>query len=200
MIAWQMDDPLARAPGESRRANALLRQYADQVGRRSLRRLCVKQSTDKHATQPPPWETVRAWSSRHEWQARVAQYDRLEAQRLAALRNAAEATEIARWAARRAAQREREWQLSEQIYDRLAVMLATPLFTVTSTDGRTIITPARWTWADAGRLLLIASRLQHLATELPPDHRLVDDPRSAADLYAALLAVLGAQEAPGGVK
>ena len=69
-------DPLALAGGETQRANLALRDYALLGPGRSLARLVECYQT---APKPPPTrrlETVKDWSARFAWQARVALYER----------------------------------------------------------------------------------------------------------------------------
>lgn len=74
-------DPLARrVPGEGKRANAALRDYAAMGAARSLRALLeryVQRATSLGATRPPTvlWRTICSWSQRQNWVARVDAYD-----------------------------------------------------------------------------------------------------------------------------
>lgn len=48
-------------------------------------------------------------------------------------------------------------------------MLKFPLAEQVTKDGKTVIKPGRWSFADAARLIDVASRLKQLATGLPTD-------------------------------
>lgn len=79
----------------------------------------------------------------------------------------------AKWLERRELQRESEWEARNKILEVAKNMLEFTLVEiVTDHEGaKTAILPARWTMADAGRFLLIASKLGRLATELPLNFR-----------------------------
>lgn len=73
-------DPLARRqPGEGRRANQGLRDYAMMGAARSLRALLaryVEQVANGRQTPPTTsWRTISTWSVRHNWITRIAAYD-----------------------------------------------------------------------------------------------------------------------------
>src|SRR5574343_1278729 len=149
-IQWDSDNPLARAPGESKLANQALQDYAAQApGKRSLRDLragYVQRASNDDPAQTPPTtkaNTIESWSQRNEWVARVNRHDDLETARVQALRDEAERAEIAKWAKRRQEHREREWTISTTLAERAAAMLRTPLFRTETEDGRNVIMPAR---------------------------------------------------------
>lgn len=70
--------PLNRIPGESRAANAALRDYYLMGAGRSLRDLLKeynRQTADESQTKKPPtlsWGTLSGWSVKHHWQSRIA--------------------------------------------------------------------------------------------------------------------------------
>lgn len=104
---------------------------------------------------PKSWsEAAAVW----QWQKRAESFDANE-----------RAQAMAEWETRRDALREQEWKLSQDLLDKARQMLVFPLAkTVRSQqgDGQTIVTevyPAKWSIADAGRLLEIASRLGRLS-------------------------------------
>ena len=207
-IQWLLDDPLARVPGESQRANSALREYAQQpAGQRSQRRLLqefIRRASGGDPAQRPPTTsklTLISWSLRDEWQARVARYDTLEAERFRQARAAADAVEIAKWAARRQEIREREWAQAQSLSERATAMMRTPLFRTETEDGRNVIMPARWDWADVPRIADTASKLARLAAEMPTsrDRHEFEDMTDAdvADTLASEIADLIESE-PGG--
>ena len=207
-IQWLLDDPLARVPGESQRANRALREYAQQpAGQRSARRLAAEfrtRAVSSGSAQLPPsqsYTTIERWSFQNEWQARVARYDTLEAERFRQARAAADAVEIAKWAQRRQEIREREWTQAQSLSERATAMMRTPLFRTETEDGRNVIMPARWDWADVPRIADTASKLARLAAEMPTsrDRHEFEDMTDAdvADTLASEIADLIELE-PGG--
>lgn len=74
---FDKDDPLRRVvPGESRRANAALRDYVAMGGGRSLSKL-LNQYRSSTPQQPPTkhQNTLKTWSARWQWQARLAAWE-----------------------------------------------------------------------------------------------------------------------------
>lgn len=86
-IVWESDDPLLRASGETRRANAALRDYCLMGEGRSVRRLHARYREqgggDSQAKKPPTLylNTLFGWSSRYDWVARSIRFDQLEQER-----------------------------------------------------------------------------------------------------------------------
>lgn len=80
-FAYDPDDPLARQKGESKRANQALRDYAYMGAARSLPKLLSRYrlSTEPQPTKSLP--TLKTWSDRLQWQARVNLFDEAERQR-----------------------------------------------------------------------------------------------------------------------
>jgi hypothetical protein len=112
---------------------------------------------------------IGRWSSRYDWQQRAAEYD-------ADLAKAAKAAEerklqasAGRWAERLIATREEAYQTARQLIEKAEAMLKFPLAEQVTKDGKTVVKPGRWSFADAARMIDVASRLKQLATGLPTD-------------------------------
>ena len=166
VITWDRADPLARARGESLRANQALCDYARMGEGRSLRKLhqrYVLQTANNPLTgiRPPTASlaTLGTWSMRFDWPARADRNDRLAAQE-------AEAA----WRERREEEREEEWQLTRALFRRARDMLDYPLVVeVEQADGTKIQRPTNWRMADAARFIELAAKLARLAAHMSDD-------------------------------
>jgi len=84
LVVWDASHPLERCQGESRNANAALRDYALMGSGRSLRKLLARydgRSADDAQTEEPPtryWSTLSGWSCKFDWVARVARWDEIQ--------------------------------------------------------------------------------------------------------------------------
>ncbi len=78
---WTESDPLQRLPGETHRANAALHDYVAMGYDRSLAKLLGKYSEDPAKTPTKSIDTLFLWSSKHQWQARVAAWEALQRKR-----------------------------------------------------------------------------------------------------------------------
>ncbi len=102
--------------------------------------------------------------------------------------------EEAKWQARRAELREQEWGTATLLLDKVARMLSFPVEqttrSVTSADGQTInttiINPARWSFADAARLLDASSKVRRLAAEMETSHDVIEQTTSWEDELLAI--------------
>lgn len=149
-----------RQAGESDVAYQAARIYFELGPERSLE--AVRQRLGKSKA------LMERWSTRFHWVDRAASFDdHLARQRQAAMEHA-ERADVEKWATRRAEQREREWQLSERLIEKATQMLNFPLQQVEKQDGDkvTIIRPARWSFADAAKLLDTAAKAARLAAEM----------------------------------
>lgn len=77
---WDRRDPLARVAPETHAANMALRDYHAMGPARSLDRLAARYQSD---TKPTPLRTLKGWSTRFAWQARVEALDVAYSKRLA---------------------------------------------------------------------------------------------------------------------
>jgi len=183
MIAFDRDNPLALVEDsdETTQANAALNDYALLGEGRSLALLALEyQSRPKVGQKKPPTRQLsmlKTWSSRFDWQARVAAYDEI---RRAALRQ-----EVDRlWVERQTISREQTWKDAQQLRAKVAKMLEFPVGRAesehdvqTTPDGKTtiinktIIMPSRWSFYTVAQMLDIASKLERLAVELPTERQ-----------------------------
>lgn len=153
-FAWNRDDPLAKCKGETLRAHAALLAYWGMGEKRSLEKL------HQTAPKPPPrLRTLKSWSSRCCWQARVAQ-----------------AAELRRREAERIEAQEHETRIRQAIRDELEdADLLRRVGRVAATDGsgaprepggeRGQVSPGA---INAGvRAIAAASSLRRLALSMP---------------------------------
>jgi len=133
-FTWSEVDPLARAEPETRQANAALRDYAAMGPGRSLASLASRHQTDPKAAPTKRLRTLKDWSRRYAWQARVEAVDVAYSKRLAE----AELTE------RLAARRKRI-----RTYEALRGVAVAALPHVSTTDARL---------ADVARAIDVANR------------------------------------------
>lgn len=152
-MTWDRERPLARIKGETKKANAALRDYARLGAGRSLAILWRSYHDQPMTGQLPPTRnhgTLKNWSAAHSWVARVERWDKLESEK-----------EDQKWRERRDQWREDLFDLSTVRGQKaLKAMLDYPLFeeTVEATDeeGRPIvykIEPVNWNMLHAARLL-----------------------------------------------
>jgi hypothetical protein len=170
---------LQRRPDEPTAAHSALIGYAALGAGRSLDLLAQQYRSGLASGAPPTRRraTLVAWSSRWDWQARVAEYDQ---DRAAAELAAAEA----RWAERREQVREESWEMSRELLERARALLAWPIEeTVTSEtreelpDGKTlirhttVIRPARWAQRDILTFAKTFDELARLAVGMDTEQR-----------------------------
>jgi hypothetical protein len=171
-FTWDADNPLGRAKGETRKANAALRDYVLMGAGRSLRglheRYCLQSAHDPPTDTAPTrrFKTLASWSTKYDWQARVARFDELEADRT-----------LAAWRERQDEIREREWDATGKLLARAEQMLKWPISEQVVEDVKTdeeglaykrivVVAPAGWSQTDIVRMLKLASDLGRRATQL----------------------------------
>ncbi|GIV82076.1 MAG: hypothetical protein KatS3mg051_1430 [Anaerolineae bacterium] len=170
---------LARLAGETARAYAAFLDYVRLGEGRSLRGLLAHyqalhgekrpQTAHKAPTEKPPTlrlKTLADWSTRYRWQERLAAYQAERARR-----------EQAVWERRRAEVRQADWEVSAELRELVRAALAQlPQFIKTTRtyvkgrDGepdREIVT-VQHDLPALLKALELASRLQRLAAEVPP--------------------------------
>jgi hypothetical protein len=112
---------------------------------------------------------IGRWSSRYGWQQLAADYDSDMAKAAKAAEERKLQATAGRWAERLIATREEAYQMAKQLIEKAEAMLKFPLAEQVTKDGKTVIKPGRWTFADAARMIDVANRLKQLATGLPTD-------------------------------
>lgn len=154
--------PLEKMPQETSKANQALVDYAALGSGRSFAKLIERYQKVPKTCPTTRLNTLKGWSVKYEWQARVARQEELMQQE-----------QVAQWDERVKELREREWKLSMSLMDKAEQMLKFPLAekTVheeTSEDGKTIVkqifNPSKWYFVDAAKVLRVASRVARLAT------------------------------------
>ncbi len=177
---WNDEDPLKRAPGESRKANVALRDYWLMGPGRSFAQLIESyqdrvQTAGKPSVEKPPTTrlaTVTGWSTRFDWQARIA-----------ARQDIQDAEDEELWRQRRTEVRERDWKSSNSLRELSDRILAeAPKFAknkrhlIRGEGGepdREVVTLAL-NGSLAVRAAEAGSKLSRLAAEMENDrHRLV---------------------------
>lgn len=152
---------MERLPAESPQAYEAYRLYVEMGPERAMER--VAQKLGKSLV------LMKRWSSKHHWVARATAHD----QRLIELEIQAEEAKLVQkaglWAKRMQETREQAFQMAERLLEKAEAMLKFPLAETTTADGQTTIKPARWSYADAARLIDTAARLKQLATGLPTE-------------------------------
>jgi phosphoglycolate phosphatase-like HAD superfamily hydrolase len=169
-FTWDADNPLARARGETAKANAALRDYVLMGAGRSLRSLMERYRAQfAHDPDTVPtirWATLSRWSSHYDWQARLERFEDLETDRA-----------LVTWRQRQDEIREHEWDATEKLLARAEQMLRYPLTEQVVEDVQTdeeglaykrivIVTPAGWSQTDIVRYLKLASDLGRRATQM----------------------------------
>ena len=172
---WNQEDPLTRVKSETQRANHALGDYVAMGPGRSLSKLHQKYTGDTLGEEIPPtrWLGIlKKWSSRYDWQARLARWAELERKRDETI-----------WEDRRRQEREAEWEDAQSLRERAERMEQFPLAKVervedTYEDGRpksvTIVHPAKWSQADVARHRDLAAKLARLAAELETERKAMD--------------------------
>ena len=114
MVEWDRDTPLARAKGETGKANRALVDYAQMGVNRSLRELARGYGAGR-AEDPPTRAvaTVFNWSRRYQWQLRVARYDDMT-----------RAQEMAQYEAERLEWRKKRRQMAQALFGKTAAAMA----------------------------------------------------------------------------
>lgn len=176
MSDWNRDDPLARVKGETTKANSALRDYALMGAGRSLRKLHERyQSVSESSSEEPPTQrlpTILNWSTRWDWQARIAEWDAIQFER-----------EKAKWEERRLELREQDWRDGQELRARVAAFVEQlPKFvqsqeSVTQREGpdgqpetvRVITVALNATISQLSSAIKAASDLQRMAADEPTE-------------------------------
>ena len=160
MIKWDRDDPLMLCEDESRKSNIALRDYWALGPGRTLLALCKKYTKLQGTTAAPTLshQTLKQWSTKYDWQARINQVKVNEDARV-----------MAEWQARQAEWRQRGWEAAQALSDKVRLMLAFPISrkVVDNGDGtQTIIEPINWRASDVAKLMETASKLARASSQM----------------------------------
>lgn len=180
-LAWDRENPLGLAEGETAKANQALNDYALLGSGRSISKLAQKYTESTRAGGAPTtnFRVLKRWSGAFKWQDRVGAYDAQLAERD---RLAYEQ----KWSARREAEREQTWDMAQELRQKAVKMLEFPLVDVEHVTSRrqagagvqhiemTVVKPARWAFRDAAGLADTAAKLGRLSVDLPTDHIAID--------------------------
>lgn len=119
---------------------------------------------------------VARWSMRHGWKERIALWDnQLDHRQQSAEEKAADAVAL-QLARRRASVQDSAWDLFEKLKQKANEMLQFPVGRRESKDGKTVIHPAKWNFADLARLATVADTLGRLATGLATSRQELSGP------------------------
>lgn len=171
-------DPLTKDGQSVEKSKPLqaLRDYALLGPARSFSRLHKRYTEAAANSAPPPTtslDTIKYWSRIYDWQARIAVWDRLEADR-----------ELLDWEARKRELREKDWSQGGDLRDKVALFLEQlPRFLQDSVqervetldDGtllktRVITVGLNTSLNQIAQALQSASKLQRLATDEPTEN------------------------------
>jgi hypothetical protein len=163
---WDTEDPIKPIKGESKKANAALFDYSRLGAGRSQSILLEYYRAQLATGQQPPTcreATIKTWSARYHWVARVEAWDRLERQK-----------DDQKWEDRKEAWRERLFTLVEVGAGKLEAMIEWPLAEETlqeDDEGRptVILAPANWNMLHAARLLAEVTKSAALVLGEPTD-------------------------------
>ncbi len=151
-----------RLPNESEPAYQAYRMFVEAGIGRSAREVGRRLGKD--------WSLISRWSSGHRWLERARAFDA----RLQHVAHKAEEEMIiasaGRWAKRMEETREEAFQVAEELIAKARAMLKFPISESTSVDGKTVVKPGRWSFADAARMADTAAKLKAMATGLPSEH------------------------------
>jgi len=162
-VLFDQDSPLDRIAGESRRANDALRDYYGMGTDRTLKKLLERYTSGTGPVLTRRFSTLKEWSTRHGWQARVDRQKAID-DRLA---DVARAGGIADHV-------QREMAAAMQMYDKGRELLSLPIVRITKTiDGQpTVIEPVNANEIGAGRQLIqAASAIGRLALGMPTENK-----------------------------
>lgn len=165
MTTYDPENPLARYTGETRKANDALNTYFGMGPGRSLRKLERKY---QESTTKTRFTTIKRWSSKYHWQARVDAQSELD--------NAADREY---WAEQRRQIRQADLKAAIALRDRAERMRAFPVarqVVERYKDGRekTVVMPTSWREADIARIETTASDLARRAAEMAKERTDVD--------------------------
>lgn len=151
-FVWAQEAPLAYVTGEGRRRNRALLDYAHMGPGRSLAKL-ASVYLNEAKTRPPTTRvaTLKDWSAKYAWQARIAAWEQIERISLES-----------EWKERQLENRERLWQVNERLMEKAENMAAWPLSRRIIPDGEggmVQIVPAHWNMGHAARVVAELLRL-----------------------------------------
>jgi hypothetical protein len=152
---------MERLPGESNPAYEAFKTYAGLGPGRSTREVCRRLNKSI--------ALIGKWSAKHHWVQRAAALDdrlgqiALEAEEAKLIESAGQ------WAKRMQETREEAFQMASKLAEKAEAMLKFPVAETISADGKTVVKPGRWTFADAAKMIDVAHRLKQLVTGLPTD-------------------------------
>lgn len=148
--------------GESMPAFQAWSRFVEMGDNRSTR--AVAQQLGKSAA------LIARWSSRWGWVERIAAWSAHMAEIEQRGRERALGNEAEDWA-------KKQIRIADLLVDKSEKMLAFPLATQKSQDGKTIVEPARWSFGDAAKLSDTGIKLGRLARGESTDNVTVDDKR-----------------------
>jgi hypothetical protein len=161
-----------RLENETAKAFSAFVEYAQMgEGNRSIRAVAgklLKSST-----------IIGRWSRRHQWQKRVALWDKKQAELIYAAQEKALKAEAGKWAKRQISIREERYQMGQSLELKAKEMLAFPMVERKRNRGKTIIKPAKWTMSDAARLADTGMKLKALSAGVATDKTETSGPDNA---------------------
>lgn len=188
---WNSDAPFARATWETQKANRALKDYVAMGPGRSLTKLHKTYTEYAPERGDPPTQclrTLKNWSSRYDWQARLACWDELERE-----------GEEEEWRSRRREIRQGEWKQAQTLLERAGQMLKFPLAEGTRVeeyyeDGKpkaiTVVKPVRWAQRDITRFMQVSSELGRLAAGMEQRRGIVDLQSGGESLAQNVIAII----------
>lgn len=173
---WDWDAPVTRVKGETTKAFEALQDYIDMGPGRSLGKLEERYNDPllypEAAPPEPPTKylrTLKRWSSRYEWQARLARYLDIEAEKREERRQRRrEELEDADWEYGKALR-----EKAREFIDELSRFKQRRVQTIQEDDGtevRIVTVELDASIAELARALKTASDLQRLSTNEPTDN------------------------------
>lgn len=197
-LAFDQEDPLARIPGETSRANQALRDYYHQGTTRSLRKLLAayrEQIAAGAASEPPTrrLQTLTGWSMTLAWQMRIDAQEALDRKAESAARQRALEESARLWAERREQLREQDWSDAQALRDLARTIVKEgPKYIKASRrvirgegdqPDREVITLAL-DGALAVRAMETSSKLQRLSAGMETEHTVTEDLDPGEDIDA----------------
>lgn len=143
--------PWERQPKESEEAYAAFLAYRDMGPGRTLEgagKLLEKS-----------WKHFGHYSSRWRWVERCEAWDN----HLQRERDRVAVAEARKWERRRQQHVEAVWEDAQKLREKAGAMLAFPIARKESEDGRTVIHPAKWSFAVAAQILKFAAEMEAAA-------------------------------------
>jgi hypothetical protein len=191
-FAYNPDDPLSLIPGENERAHLALHDYDALGPDRTLERLSAIYRSATTVVPTRQTTTLKNWSTRYQWQERLAQQQEL---RLAAERERRDAV----WAARREQIRDESWELAQRLRKRAIELLDHPTVEehIESKDGKTItiVKPSRWAQRDIPAIAETFDKLARLSAGMDTEQIRIEGltPQNLSDLSDEELIALEAK-------